>query len=103
MRQEIDVFDHLESEVRSYCRAFPAVFQRARGSFLYDETGNEYIDFFSGAGTLNYGHNNPIIKEAVLNYLQGDGLVHGLDMWTVAKREFLETFEAYILKPRNLD
>jgi 4-aminobutyrate aminotransferase-like enzyme len=21
--------------------------------------GNEYIDFFAGAGTLNYGHNNP--------------------------------------------
>jgi len=96
------VFDRVESQVRSYCRSFPAVFKAARGAFLYDENGTEYIDFFAGAGTLNYGHNNPQIKQAVMEYLQGDGVVHGLDMWTVAKREFLETFEAVILKPRGL-
>jgi diaminobutyrate-2-oxoglutarate transaminase len=98
-----DVFERCESEVRSYCRSFPAVFNRAQGPFLYDESGREYIDFFAGAGTLNYGHNHPRIKQAVMDYLQRDGVVHALDMWTVAKREFLETFEALILKPRNLD
>src|SRR6266550_1312716 len=96
------VFDRVESQVRSYCRAFPAVFKTARGCFLYDEQGEEYLDFFAGAGTLNYGHNNPQIKQAVIEYLQGDGVVHGLDMWTVAKREFLEAFERVILKPRDL-
>jgi diaminobutyrate-2-oxoglutarate transaminase len=95
------IFDRLESEVRSYCRAFPAVFKRASGSFLYDETGNEYIDFFAGAGTMNYGHNNPRIKKAVIDYLETDGIVHALDMWTAAKRDFLETFERLILKPRG--
>jgi diaminobutyrate-2-oxoglutarate transaminase len=98
-----DVFERCESEVRSYCRSFPAVFNRAQGPFLYDEGGREFIDFFAGAGTLNYGHNHPRIKQAVLDYLQRDGIVHALDMWTAAKREFLETFEALILKPRNLD
>ncbi len=97
------IFDHLESEVRSYCRAFPVVFQKAQGPFLYDESGSEYIDFFAGAGTLNYGHNNPLIKRAVMTYLEQDGLVHGLDMMTVAKREFLETFQELILAPRQLD
>jgi diaminobutyrate-2-oxoglutarate transaminase len=95
------VFDRVESQVRSYCRAFPAVFKTARGCCLYDEAGVEYLDFFAGAGTLNYGHNNPQIKKAVIEYLQGDGIVHGLDMWTVAKREFLEAFERSILKPRD--
>jgi diaminobutyrate-2-oxoglutarate transaminase len=103
MKPNSNIFDHLESEVRSYCRAFPAVFQKAKGPFLYDENGQEYLDFFSGAGTLNYGHNNPVIKQAVVNYLEEDGVVHGLDMWTKAKREFLETFEQTILKPRQLD
>jgi diaminobutyrate-2-oxoglutarate transaminase len=98
-----NIFDRRESQVRSYCRSFPAVFQKALGPFLYDEAGNEYIDFFCGAGTLNYGHNNPKIKQAVIDYLQRDGVVHALDMWTTAKREFLETFESVILKPRNLD
>ena len=98
-----DVFERVESEVRSYCRSFPAVFERGRGAFLYDEAGNEYIDFFCGAGTLNYGHNNPRIKEAVIEYLERDGVIHALDMWTVAKRQFLETFERVILKPRSME
>lgn len=97
------VFDRVESEVRSYCRAFPAVFKSARGCFLYDEEGREYLDFFAGAGTLNYGHNHPAIKRSVMEYLQGDGVMHALDMWTVAKREFLEQFESVILKPRDLE
>lgn len=98
-----NIFDQRESVVRSYCRSFPTVFERASGPFLYDEAGNEYLDFFCGAGTLNYGHNNPRIKQAVIDYLQRDGVVHALDMWTVAKRAFLETLESVILKPRNLD
>jgi diaminobutyrate-2-oxoglutarate transaminase len=103
MMDQHSVFDRIESQVRSYCRSFPAVFERARGPFLYDETGREYIDFFCGAGTLNYGHNNPEIKRAVVDYLQQDGVTHALDLWTVAKRQFLETFEEVILKPRQLD
>jgi len=103
MKTSTSIFDHLESEVRSYCRAFPVVFRNGKGPFLYDEDGNEYIDFLAGAGTLNYGHNNRVIKEAVIEYLEHDGVVHGLDMMTVAKREFLETFEEFILKPRKLD
>ena len=102
MIEQQNVFDRVESQVRSYCRAFPAVFDKARGAFLYDEAGNEYIDFFCGAGTLNYGHNNPGIKRAVIDYLQKDGVIHSLDMWTVAKREFLETFDSVILKSRAL-
>lgn len=95
-------FDALESEVRSYCRSFPAVFGRALGHHLYDEAGREYLDFFSGAGTLNYGHNNPILKERLIEYLRSDGIAHGLDMATVAKREFLRSFSGTILQPRGL-
>jgi diaminobutyrate-2-oxoglutarate transaminase len=98
-----NVFDRLESEVRSYCRAFPTVFARARGCFLSDEAGRDYLDFFAGAGTLNYGHNHPVCKRAVIDYLEADGVAHGLDMWTVAKRSFLETLERNILRPRGLD
>jgi diaminobutyrate-2-oxoglutarate transaminase len=99
----MDIFERRESNVRSYCRAFPTIFSSARGALLVGEDGREYLDFFSGAGTLNYGHNNPIIKQAVIEYLQRDGVVHALDMWTAAKRDFLETFETAILKPRGLD
>ena len=69
-------FKQHESEVRSYIRSFPAIFQKAKGSLLYDEQGNEYIDFFAGAGTLNYGHNNPMVSEALIKYIKDDGIIH---------------------------
>jgi len=99
----LKIFDRLESEVRGYIRSFPVVFAQGRGAHLVDETGREYIDFFSGAGTLNYGHNNPVLKRLLLEYLEADGVVHGLDMATTAKKEFLETFERVILRPHGLD
>ncbi|MFG3343706.1 diaminobutyrate--2-oxoglutarate transaminase [Streptomyces sp. NPDC048018] len=96
------VFETVESEVRSYCRAWPVVFEQARGSRLYDEHGRPFLDFFAGAGSLNYGHNNPVLKRALLDYLANDGVTHGLDMSTTAKRDFLETFRATVLEPRAL-
>lgn len=96
-------FETYESEVRSYCRNFPAVFTTAKGPFLYDEDGREYIDFFCGAGGLNYGHNNDYIKSRLLSYLESDGVMHALDMYTVPKREFIEFYEEKILKPRGLN
>ncbi len=100
---DLTTFETIESEVRSYIRQWPAVFTRASGHQMWDEDGNEYIDLFAGAGSLNYGHNHPVLKEALLVYLAGDNVVHGLDMGTAAKRTFLERFDEVILKPRNLD
>ncbi len=97
------VFEEYESEVRSYCRHFPTVFTKAKGAYFYDEDGNEYIDFFCGAGAVNYGHNNPEIKKKLIEYLENDGVMHALDMYTVPKREFIETFEEKVLKPRGLN
>ncbi|MDY0291397.1 MAG: diaminobutyrate--2-oxoglutarate transaminase [Desulfuromonadaceae bacterium] len=97
------IFEQLESEVRGYIRSFPAVFETAKGALLYDESGNEYIDFFAGAGTLNYGHNNDKISQALIEYLQKDGIVHGLDLATSAKKNFLQKFYDTILAPRNME
>ena len=96
-------FEMYESSVRSYCRHFPVVFNRAKGAFMYDEEGNRYLDFLCGAGALNYGHNNDYIKEKLVSYLQNDGVLHALDLHTPAKREFLDTLEEKILKPRGLN
>ena len=97
------IFEERESAVRSYCRTWPAVFDRAAGSWLYDENGRAYLDFFAGAGALNYGHNNPVLKRALLDYLAGNRVIHSLDMYTIAKREFLTAFDELILRPRRLD
>ena len=97
------IFDEIESEVQSYARAFPRVFHKAQGEHLYDEDENQYLDFLAGAGTLNYGHNNPMFKEKLLEYIQEDGITHGLDLHTKAKEAFLSTFNEKILKPRGYD
>ncbi len=96
-------FENYESSVRSYCRNFPAVFTKAKGAMMYDEDGNGYIDFFCGAGALNYGHNNDYILGKLIDYLKEDGILHGMDMYTPAKRDFLDTLQEKILKPRGLD
>lgn len=99
----MDIFERLESNVRTYIRSFPVTFASARGSRLTDSQGRSYIDFFCGAGALSYGHNEPGMKQALLEYLQSDGVIHALDMATEAKARFLESFERIILKPRGLD
>ncbi len=95
--------ENRESNVRYYCRAFPDRFERAKGSLIYSESGKAYIDFMSGAGALNYGHNNPFIKSRMIAYMQDDGISHGLDMATVAKHRFITTFFDQVLAPRGLE
>lgn len=70
---------------------------------MFDELGNEYIDFFCGAGAVNYGHNNNYIKPKLIEYLEGDGILHALDMYTTPKREFIDFMQEKVLKPRGLD
>ena len=98
----IDIFNERESDVRSYCRSFPAVFTTARGATLWDETGRSWIDFLAGAGALNYGHNHPEIRSRLIEHLESDAISHGLDLHTATKRRFLETFERVVLAPRNM-
>ncbi len=96
------VIEKYESEVRSYCRKFPVVFEKAEGSYLFDTVGKTYLDFFSGAGALNYGHNNPKIKNLLLEYIQNNGITHSLDLFTKAKQDFLSSFNKIILEPRGM-
>lgn len=96
-------FEKNESNVRYYCREMRAVFTRAVNARVWDEDGNEYIDFLSACGSLNYGHNHPLMKARVLEYLMSDGLVNGLDLHTVAKRDFLQSFRDIILAPRGMN
>ncbi|MEC0206181.1 diaminobutyrate--2-oxoglutarate transaminase [Paenibacillus lautus] len=102
-KPKLTVFNKLESEVRSYCRSFQTVFDKARNAKLWDTQGNEYIDFFAGAGALNYGHNNEKIREKLVDYILKDGVTHSLDMATDAKETFLTRFQEVILKPRGWD
>jgi diaminobutyrate-2-oxoglutarate transaminase len=99
----MNTFEQLESNVRYYCRRWPAVFATSRGSTITDEDSKEYLDFFAGAGVLSYGHNNPELVDVAIEHLRAGKLLHSLDTFTVEKREFLNTFEELILEPRHMD
>ena len=99
----MNIFEQHESEVRGYCRNFPAVFSSAKGAWMTDTGGRRYLDFFSGAGVLNYGHNPDRLKQALLAYLMRDGITHTLDMYSEAKATFIDQFQQVILEPRGLD
>jgi diaminobutyrate-2-oxoglutarate transaminase len=100
---ETTIFKRRESEARSYCRGFDTVFTSAQGSEMTDARGRRYIDFLAGCSSLNYGHNDPDMKAALIEHIAGDGIAHGLDLHTETKAGFLEAFETHILKPRGMD
>lgn len=103
MEKYSSIFGEVESQVRSYCRKFPVEFSKARNSELFAKDGTRYIDFLDVAGSMNYGHNNPYIKKAILDYLADDTIINALDLYTEAKAAFLETMEKQILEPRHLN
>lgn len=98
----MDIFEQWESNVRGYCRTFPTIFKSASNARQVDEEGRSYIDFFGGAGVLNFGHNNPHMKRALIDFIEADGPAHSLDMSTSVKRDFMKAFADTVLKPRNM-
>ncbi len=98
----MSIFEQRESAIRAYCRVYPVVFDKALNARQTDENGREYIDFFAGAGVLNFGHNNQRMTEAVIAYIQSNGVTHSLDMHTTAKRQYMEHFTRTILEPRKM-
>ena len=103
MSADLAIYERRESQARSYCRSFPTSFVKAQGSELTDASGRTYIDFLAGCSSLNYGHNDPDMKAALIEHLNADGITHGLDMHSDAKADFLNAFEDIILRPRGMD
>lgn len=100
---EPSIFERRESVVRSYCRRIDCILDTAEGSVVRDNTGREYLDFVAGAGSLNYGHNDPDMRDALIAHIEHGGISHSLDMFSSAKGAFLTTFESLILRPRGMD
>ncbi|MBO1928224.1 diaminobutyrate--2-oxoglutarate transaminase [Thiomicrorhabdus sp. 6S2-11] len=99
----MDWFETYESDIRAYSRMYPAVFVKGDNARQTDEEGKTYIDFYAGAGVLNFGHNNPKMTQAMVDYLQNGGVIHSLDMMTPPKRDFIQAFVETILKPKKMD
>ncbi len=98
----MSIFEAWVSDIRGYIRMYPTVFKTARNVIQIEEAGKRYIDFFAGAGVLNFGHNNEAMKAVMIRHLDADDVTHSLDMETTVKRTFMERFTEVILEPRNM-
>nr|AAZ91436.1 putative aminotransferase Amo1 [Omphalotus olearius] len=79
----------VESNARTYARKFPAQFQKGEGLMLYDVEGT--LDMFTPRFllTLPLGHNHPILRQAILDYVESGLPQQCLDLATTAKAEFV--------------
>ena len=103
-----EVFENLESGVRSYCRKYPTVFKKAKNAEMYSADGTRYIDFLAVAGSMNYGHNNPEIKKAIMQYLEDDNIILKTDKLeenvsnTILKEELNKILQILSQKEKNI-
>lgn len=73
---------YIPGGVNSPVRAFksvggtPVFIKRAKGAYLYDEDGNQYIDYVGSWGPMIMGHANPQVLQAVRDRLD-DGMSYG--------------------------
>ncbi|GAA6184835.1 MULTISPECIES: glutamate-1-semialdehyde 2,1-aminomutase [Alteromonadaceae] len=73
---------HIPGGVNSPVRAFKAVggtppfIVKADGPYIYDADGKQYIDYVQSWGPMVLGHNNPKIRQAVINAAE-NGLSFG--------------------------
>jgi len=78
----------LPGGVNSPVRAFlsvggtPRFMKSANGAYLYDEDGNQYIDYIGSWGPMILGHNHPAVQEAVNRAVE-----RGLSFGTATRAE----------------
>ncbi|MEK7598836.1 MAG: aspartate aminotransferase family protein [Patescibacteria group bacterium] len=88
--------NELESNNRSYPREIPIALQRGRGAIIEDVDSNKFIDFLSGCGIFNLGHNNPFITEAIKNH--DDIITQAVDFPTKIRINFVERLNSVLPK-----
>ncbi|WP_088253978.1 diaminobutyrate--2-oxoglutarate transaminase [Fimbriiglobus ruber] len=87
-----------ESNARSYPRRLPLAIRRARGVYVTDADGREYIDCLAGAGALVLGHNHPVASAAIRRHLDEELPLQTLDLSTPVKDRFVAELFATLPK-----
>jgi 4-aminobutyrate aminotransferase-like enzyme len=61
--------DHIFPAVMPFYGEYPLIVDRAKGQYLWDIEGNQYLDFFGGVLTVSVGHCNHEITERMVEQL----------------------------------
>jgi len=85
------------SLLNTYSR-FDINFVKGKNATLFDESGNEYIDFTSGIGVVSVGHGNERLARALCN--QAKNIIHISNLYRIKPQEELATL---IIKKSGID
>ncbi|MFW9892579.1 MAG: aspartate aminotransferase family protein [Candidatus Thorarchaeota archaeon] len=53
------------------CGAYPPYVSHGKGGHIWDVDGNEYIDWWMTHYSLILGHNDPVVKKAIIDQFEG--------------------------------
>ncbi|MEH7254049.1 acetylornithine transaminase [Neobacillus niacini] len=76
----------LEPVMATYSR-FPITLVKGKGSYVWDDQGNKFLDFTSGIATCNLGHVPDVVKEKVEAQLQN--LWHCSNLYNIPNQQEL--------------
>ncbi|MBP6020750.1 MAG: diaminobutyrate--2-oxoglutarate transaminase [Burkholderiaceae bacterium] len=97
------VFEQIRQKAGRYVRSIPLDVRLSSESMLTDQAGKEYIDFYSGAGTLNYGYDNPALSARLSRYLKSYTATPSRYADQRAKQLFIASFQRIVLDSRQWD
>lgn len=66
---------------------FPVTLVKGKGSYVWDDQGNQFLDFTSGIATCNLGHVPDVVKEKLEEQLQN--LWHCSNLYNIPNQEEL--------------
>ena len=66
---------------------YEVIIKRGKGSHIWDESGNEYIDYLLGSGPMIVGHSNQVVIDAVKAQLEDGSTFFATNEKSVALAE----------------
>ena len=79
-------FETASALLKNYSR-YEVEFEKGDGAYLYDINGKKYLDFLSGIAVTGFGHNHPLITNAVK--VQAEKLFHVSNLFLSSPQEIL--------------
>lgn len=92
----------VHSPVRSFkgLHTTPRFINRAQGAYIFDEDGNDYIDFCMSFGPLILGHRNEQVEQAVIKALENGWSYGACEKYSLELAEYIVDRIDYIDKIR---
>jgi acetylornithine/N-succinyldiaminopimelate aminotransferase len=78
----MDIKKLTQQYVLNTYKRYPLTISRARGSWVWDDKGKKYLDFFSGLAVSGVGHNMPAVVAAIKK--QAGTLLHTSNLYYTA-------------------